>query len=172
MNWEIWYLIFPYNSTFLYVVKNEKTCPSNNNVKKFFCQRIFMPCNFFQKSYWMPTICLRKDIFHSNLIDKNFNVHVLYQNEYVKSAVQVQFPEEMYAISLGQQIHSRKKNEYYSYFFTLKRFSSTLFLSNVYLIIFDIPQIYISFIDTVFEKHFIVKRIRIIFIFSWNKFLP
>ena len=76
-----------------------------------------MPCNLFQKLNSMPKIFLRNDIFHSNLIDKNFNVHVLYQNEYVKSAVQVQFPEEMYAISLGQQIHSRKKNEYYSHFF-------------------------------------------------------
>ena len=84
-----------------------------------------MPCNLFQKLNSMPKIFLRNDIFHSNLIDKNFNVHVLYQNEYVKSAVQVQFPEEMYAISLGQQIHSRKKNEYYSHFFTVKWFLNT-----------------------------------------------
>ena len=103
-------------------------------LKSFICKRIFMPCNLFQKLNSMPKIFLRNDIFHSNLIDKNFNVHVLYQNEYVKSAVQVQFPEEMYAISLGQQIHSRKKNEYYSHFFTVKWFLNTACVHEIYKI--------------------------------------
>ena len=91
-----------------------------------------MPCNLFQKLNSMPKIFLRNDIFHSNLIDKNFNVQVLYQNEYVKSAVQVQFPEEMYAISLGQEIHSRKKNEYYSHFFTVKWFLNSTSVNKEY----------------------------------------
>ena len=77
--------------------------------KSFICKRIFMLCNFFQKLNSMPSIFLRKDIFHSNLIDKNLNLQVLYQNKYVKSAVQVQFSKEMYAISLGQKFIPGKK---------------------------------------------------------------
>ena len=132
MDWVISYLIISYNSEFLYVVRNQNTCRNNNNVKSFICKRIFMPCNLFQKSNLMPKIFLRNDIFHSNLIDKNFNVHGLYQNEYVKSAVQVQFSEEMYAISLGQEFHSRKKNEYYSHFFTMKWFLNTTSVNEIY----------------------------------------
>ena len=110
MNWLIWYLIFPYTIQKFHTLSNMKRRVQIMTMSKsFICKRIFMPCNFFQKLNSMPSIFLRKDIFHSNLIDKNFNVHILYQNEYVKSAVQVQFSKEMYAISLGQKFIPGKK---------------------------------------------------------------
>ena len=115
-------------------------------MKSFICKRIFMPCNLFQKLNSMPKIFLRNDIFHSNLIDKNFNVDFFVSERICKicssgtiSRRDVRnFPRARNSFQEKEWIlfaffHNEMIFEYRTYVNEIYKFRYSMYISNKYI---------------------------------------